>query len=85
MMMTQNDMYDLLQQVCETQSVETSGKKRRICDSGNDDQPDIAGCRSSGAECSAAIFNSVIRSKPKSMSSVTVYEVLAYNVFYKLW
>ena len=91
MMKTQNDMYDLLQQVCETQSVETSGKKRRICDSGNDDQPDIAGSGSSGAECSAAIFNSVIRSKPpilyyrKSMSSVTVYEVLAYNVFYKLW
>ena len=84
MMKTQNDMYDLLKQVCETQSVQTSGKKRRICDSGgketvcNDDQPDIADSGSSAAECSAAIFNSVIRSKPpilyyrKSMSSVTV-------------
>ena len=97
MMKTQNDVYNILQQVYETQSLQTSGKKRRICDSGekeaarNDDQPDIAGSGSSGAECSAAIFNSVIRSKPpilyyrKSMSSVTVYEVLACNVFHKLW
>ena len=97
MMKTQNDMYNLLQQVYETQSVQTSGKKRRICDSGekeaarNDDQPLIAGSSSSGAECSAAIFSTVIRSKPQilyyrqSMSSVTVHEVLTDNVFYKLW
>ena len=89
MMKTQNDVYNILQQVYETQSLQTSGKKRRTCDSGekeaarNDDQPDIAGSGSSGAECSAVIFKTVIRSKPpilyyrQRMSSVMVYYSLS--------